>query len=125
MDVLVGLLDFRRPESVTEKAHLFDMHDKFPAVSALLSIGTPAVPALLARLQSGQATDVARSNGIHAVALIYRDDPPQAVKAFVNAAANAKTQAEAVRLESCAKDAVNFCAKSWHDRCEAALNAVK
>jgi hypothetical protein len=120
-EVLVELLDFQRPESALEKAHLFDMHDKFPAVSALLSIGGPAVPALIAGLRSGHVTEVARSNGIHAIALIYRDDPPQAIRVFMKAAASAKNQEEAVRLESCARDALKFCSKSSHDRCEAAL----
>jgi hypothetical protein len=122
VEALVDLLDFQRPESPREKAHLFDMHDKFPAVSALLSVGMPAVPVLIARLQSGQLTDIARSNGVHAVALIYRDNPPRAI-AFRKAAASAKSQEEAARLESCARDAIRFCSKTWHSRCEAALGA--
>ena len=120
-EVLVELLDFQRPESALEKAHLFDMHDKYPAISALSSIGMPAVPTLVAKLQSGHMTEVARLNGIHAVALIYRENPPQAIRVFMKAAANAKSQDDAARLDACAKDAVGFCNKNWHDRCQAAL----
>jgi len=123
-DVLVDLLDFRRPDSPGEKLHLFDPHDKFPAVPALFSIGFPAVPALLSKLQSGEASEVIRANGIRTIVTIYRDNPPEAIAALMKAAAAANTETEAVRLESCAKDGVSFCGKSWKDRCEAALTAA-
>jgi len=103
-NVLIDLLDFQRPESAREKASLFDMHDKFPAVPALFSIGLPAVPALLSKLQSGEENEVFRSNGIRALVTIYRDNPPEAIATLMKAAAAAKTETEAVRLESCAKD---------------------
>jgi hypothetical protein len=120
-DVLLDLLDFQRPESEGEKLHLFDAHDKFPAVPALFSIGFPAVPALLSKLQSGEGNELVRSNGIRALVTIYRDNPPDAIAALMKAAAAAKTETEAVRLESCAKDGVSFCGKTWKDRCEAAI----
>lgn len=119
-DVLLDLLDFQRPESEGEKLHLFDAHDKFPAVTALFSIGFPAVPALLSKLQSGEGNELVRSNGIRALVTIYRDNPPDAIAALMKAAAAAKTETEAVRLESCAKEGVSFCGKTWKDRCEAA-----
>jgi hypothetical protein len=66
---------------------------------------------------------VVRSNALRTIVSIYRDNPPEAITAFTKAAAAAKTQVEAVRLESCAKDAAKFCGKTWKDRCEAALPA--
>ena len=120
-DVLADLLDFRRPDSASEKLHLFDAHDRFPAVPALFSIGLPAVPALLSKLQSGEGNEEVRSNGIRALVTIYRDNPPEAIAVLMKAAAAATTETEAVRLESCAKDGVSFCGQTWKDRCKAAL----
>jgi hypothetical protein len=121
IDVLISLLDFRRPQTNPERMHISINRDWFPAVSALFSIGKPAVTPLIATLKSGQMSETARQNGIRAILAIYRDDPPQAVVALKNAAAAAHSEAEAVTLEQCAKDAVSRCSKSWKDRCEAAL----
>jgi hypothetical protein len=119
--VLIGLLDFQRPESVKEKYHLADLHDKFPAVPALFSIGKPAIPALLAKLQTGEMDAVARSNAIRTITAIYRDNPPNAIATFMRAATKATDQGAAVRLESCARDAIAFCGEKWRVKCEEAL----
>src|SRR5215813_8847517 len=77
--VLVDLLDFRRPDSEAEKMRIFDMHDRFPAIPALFGVGNSAVPALLEKLKTGKASQMARSNGIRAMVLINRDSPQEAV----------------------------------------------
>jgi hypothetical protein len=122
IDVLIDLLDFQRPQSTSEKLHLFDPHDKFPAVQALFGAGLPAVPQLIRKLEDGRATEVVRANAIRTVVLIYRDDPSKAITRFMHASRTANGQGQAVRLEACAKDAVKFCG-SLKDRCEAALSA--
>ena len=116
--VLVDLLDFRRPDSEVERLHAFDMHDRFPAVPALFGVGNPAVPALLLKLENVKTSPTARSNGIRAIAFIYRESPPEAVKIMKKAASTAKDQGDAVRLESSAKDAVAFCSEKWRAQCE-------
>ncbi len=121
-DVLIDLLDFQRPESESEKLHLFDAHDKFPAVPALFSIGLPAVPKLIAKLQDAQTTETVRSNAIRTIFTIYRDNPPQAITVLMDAAHAAKTQDQAVRLESGAEDAIKLC-RSRKAECEAARDA--
>jgi len=118
-DVLIDLLDFQRPESQGEKLDLFDAHDKFPAVPALFSIGMPVVPSLIAKLQSQEPSDVLRSNAIRTLVIIYRDNPVQAITVLMDAADAAKTQDQAVRLESCAEDAIKLCG-SRKAECEAA-----
>ena len=117
VEVLVDLLDYKRPASIKEKYHLSDSNDTFPAVPALFSIGMPAVPGLLAALQSGRVSGAARSNGIRVIAAIYRDTPPKAIKILKEAASTAKNSEDATRLESCAKDAIAFCSENWHARC--------
>lgn len=116
--VLVDLLDVRRPDSEAEKISLFDMHDRFPAIPALFAVGSSSVPALLEKLKSGKASQTARSNGIRVIVLINRDSPPEAVKILKRAASNAKNSEEAEQLESCARDAVAFCAEKWRAQCE-------
>ena len=98
MRFLIDLLDFQRPESEGEKLHLFDAHDKFPAVPALFSIGLPAVPKLIAKLQDAQTTEKVRSNAIRTIFTIYRENPVQAITVLMDAAHAAKTQDQAVRL---------------------------
>lgn len=115
--VLIDLLDFRRPESLKEKYHLGDTNDKYPAVPALFSVGLPAIPPLLIRLQSGKLSEVARANAIRVVVFIHRENPPEAVRNFKEAAGKAHTQEEASRLRSCARDAVAFCSEGWRARC--------
>src|SRR5689334_20688522 len=44
---LISALDFARPKSVKEEAGLSDLHDRYPAVPALFSIGPNAAPALV------------------------------------------------------------------------------
>jgi len=122
VDALVDFLDFQRPQSEREKYHVADMHDKYPAVSAIMSVGLPAVPPLVAKLGGGQMSQIARYNGLRTLGFIYRDNPTEAIRALKLAAAKAEKPDEAYRLNSCAKDLVPFCADSWRGRCESALN---
>jgi hypothetical protein len=121
VQVLVSLLDYRRPESEKERYHLYDAHDIFPAVPALVSIGEPAVPGLIAKLQTGDMSRVARSNGIRAIVFIYSANQLRAITILRKAAANAPNQEAAARLESCARDAIAFCGEKWRVKCEEAL----
>lgn len=120
-EVLINLLDFRRPETDREKMHVSSTRDWYPAVPALLEIGKAAVEPLITSLGNGQMSETARKNAIRAIVYLNREDPPQAVTMLKRAAVNAGTQAEAIALETGAKEAANSCSKSWKSRCEAAL----
>jgi hypothetical protein len=123
-DVLIDLLDFKRPESDRETFGVADGHDKFPAVPALYSIGLPSVPRLIAKLQEADTTELVRSNAIRTIVVIYSANPSKAITVLLDAARIAKTQDQAVRLESCAQDAVKQCGNSRKTQCEAALMAT-
>jgi hypothetical protein len=123
-DALISLLDFRRPLSEREKVGVGDMHDRYPAVSALFSIGERVVPALVQSIRLGHLNEVATKNAIDGIVLIYREDPPRAVAMLRKSASETKVEDEAARLNAAAKDAVNFCGSTWKDRCESALNGA-
>jgi hypothetical protein len=115
--VLVDLLDFRRPDSDAEKLHVFDAHDKFPAVSALFGVGSPAIPDLLTKLKTRKASPTERKNGIRAMMFIHRESPPEAIRVLKEAANAATDPQEASQLESAARDAVAFCGEKWRVKC--------
>ncbi|MGH9508582.1 MAG: hypothetical protein ACRD2M_01480 [Terriglobales bacterium] len=122
IELLISLLDFRRPETEAERMHVSSNRDWFPAVSALVGAGKPAVEPLIERLKTNEMTETARQNGIRALLYIHSGDPPQAVDALMKAAKAATSQVEAVALETTARDAAKQCAKSVRNRCEAVLN---
>ena len=122
VEVLITFLDFERPQSRRERAGVADMHDKFPAVPALVSIGVPAIPALLETLK-GEMNQAARENAIRSVVFSHDDDPPRAIGIFKLASAKARTKEGSLHMESSAREAVKFCSSSWRYRCEAALAA--
>jgi hypothetical protein len=116
--VLIDLLDFRRPDSDAERMRLFDMHDRFPAVSALFAVGAPAIPALIAKLQTGRASQTERTNGIRAIMSMQRNSPPDGVKILKKAAANAKDPEQSTQLDLAARDAAALCSEKWRSQCE-------
>jgi len=121
-DVLVKLLDYRRPPTEAERMHIASTRDWFPATSALFSIGNPALPVLIAHLEGGGLSKTARENAIRTFVSINRDDPPRAISVLKAAARRAESQFEAMNLEAAARDAVERCGKSWKDKCQAVLD---
>jgi len=121
INVLISLLEFRRPDTEMEKQHLLSIEDRYPAVEALFQIGMPAVPSLVSALASYRTSDLSRQNALRALEEIHSEDPTKAISLLRKAASEAKTGAEAVRLESAARDVMKYCGKLWHDRCAAAL----
>lgn len=115
--VLIGLLDFRRPDTEMEKQHIRTMEGKYPAVEALFSIGKPAVPAIVSTLAGGKTSDISRENALLTLVEIYREDPSLVIPLLKKAAEGAKTSVEAARLQSSARDVIKYCGKVWHDTC--------
>lgn len=122
--VLISLLEFRRPDTEAEKQHFLSMEDRYPAVESLFQIGAPALPALVSTVANYKTSDLTRQNALRALEEIHREDPTKAILLLRKAANEAKTGAEAVRLEAAAKDVMKYCGKRWHDRCQAALQTI-
>jgi hypothetical protein len=120
-DVLVTLLDFKRPETEREKMHISSLRDAFPAVPALFAIGKPAVPTIVTALRGEHLSDLARQNAIRALVLIYRDNPPDAISVLKKAETNLTSPAEGPRLQSAQRQAAKLCGKTWQAQCELAL----
>ena len=116
--VLISFLAFQRPATELEEGGLVDLHDRYPAVPALFSIGSEAVPALVNAIASGQLNDLATRNAIRAVSLIYRDTPPDSIKVFQKAGKSSNDPASRKRLQLAAEAAAKLCISSWHERCE-------
>lgn len=102
VDVLARFLDFQSPMSERERFHVADMHDQYPAVPALMSIGLPALPTLIRKLETGELSQTGRDNTLRTISLIYRDTPVEGIRILKKASAEATTSVEASRLESAA-----------------------
>jgi hypothetical protein len=98
------------------------MHDHYPAVPSLLSIGVKAVPGLMRRLGGGRLNEIARRNALRAVVLIYREEETLAITGLRKAAREAKGSDDAGRFVAAAKEAVELCSPGWRDRCRATLS---
>jgi len=126
IELLIDLLDFREPQPELLRKHFSSSHEPFPAVSALLSVGTPALEPLIARLQSGRMTDTARENAIRLIFFLHTKDPVKAVLLLRKAADRAPTQVAFAELESAARDMAKLCSRNKGRKvnCEAALLGV-
>jgi len=121
--VLITFLAFQRPMSIKENAGLGDLHDRYPAVPALFSIGTNAIPKLVDAIASRGLKELETRNAIRATSLIYRDTPLDAIRVFQKAVV-ASTDADTKRrLEQAAQAAADLCSSSWHEQCKHQLVA--
>jgi hypothetical protein len=116
--VLIRLLDFQRPLTQRERAGITIMRGHFPAVSALFSIGLPAVPVLVKSIRLGELNPTSKKNAVEAVATIFRENPDQAVALLMKAARESTIPAEKENLESSAHEAAaHFCGVRWREKC--------
>jgi len=120
-ETLISLLDFRRLPTEGEKVGVFSgSRDNYPAVSALLMVGPPAVAPLIEDLKRSDLGEVSRQNALRTLILIHAPNPPEAISALKQAAADADDPAASERLEADAKDAIRYCLGKWRAPCEAA-----
>jgi HEAT repeat protein len=121
--VLVKLLDFKRPPTAPEKLHIHTNHDWYPAVDALYQMGESAVQPIIDRLAKSDEDSIVRKNGVRALFFLYSSKLPTAVSLLMRASRAAENQAEAIALESAAKDELQYCTRvNGKAVCEAALN---
>lgn len=121
INVLIGLLDFRRPDNEMEKKGFLRMEDRYPAVESLFQIGQRAIPYLISTIGSDKTSALSRQNALRTVAMINREDPSKAIFLLKKASRESKDTSEAVRLEAAAKAFMPYCGARWHDKCAAAL----
>ncbi|HEY6274598.1 MAG TPA: hypothetical protein VIX19_21640 [Terriglobales bacterium] len=118
VDVLVKYLDYKRPEPGFGTLGVGGNNELYPAVSALVSIGKAANPALLKVIKNGSSTDTARANAFDAFIFIHRGNEKTAVRALKMAAKSEKDTSAAERLQKAAKDAAMRCLEKLQPACQ-------
>ena len=118
---LISFLDFRRPRTKAEQAGIVSgSRDDFPAVPALVVLGSSADPVIVDFLKQSAAPDISRQNAVRTLMFIHVSDPPEVVAILARAADGSKDQVAKEQLKSAAKLAVGYCRGRWHAECEAA-----
>lgn len=78
--------------------HPITVGDRYPATSALLEIGKPALPALLEVVETREFNSIESKNVRYTIRGIFRDDPAKADEFFKDAAAKAPSPKASERL---------------------------
>ena len=127
IETLVQYLDFQRPQKPPVGEVVVALHkpwvgSEYPAGSALLEIGEPAVPALVKAIAESES-DLIRKNAAEVIYAIHAGDTPQAV-ALLNRAAKSKSSTDwgaSLRLYDAAKGLAAKCLPETRNACMKAL----
>jgi hypothetical protein len=112
---LIKLLDFRRPLDEREKRgshpHMRGVWEMYPAVDALESMGSNALPALLDAIKADSSSVTARENAVVAWMEIYRrsDEHPKAIALLKQAETKAADFPTDQRLSWAIAKALTWC----------------
>lgn len=102
IDDLVGLLGFKDPSRESKHPYLrlriSPFRQPYPAVSALLEIGKPALPALVKAVETHEPGSVTSENAIYIIVWVNPEDPAAGVHYLQNAADKATSRVAAYRL---------------------------
>lgn len=121
--MLTEYIDFPRPDaSGMIIISLKNVADLYPAVRALVGLGSIALPALLDLLKQSTAEEHVRRNAVRTMKLIHPDDPALPIERLLSAAA-AETGTAKHLLEEAARWAYEWCPDSERQECEPAYNA--
>ena len=115
IQVLVGYLGLKQPQPVVAGGG----YRPYPAASALVVIGEPAIPALLKVVGSGGSNSVERANAIDAVTVIRSGE--KGVRTLWEAGRTADDPTAAARLVEAAREASKHCQGTDRPKCEAIL----
>lgn len=125
--VLVGYLDFERPETENEKLGVGGAFgspgNDFPAVFALTQMGRAALPALVQVIESGASSTQAHQNGIYTIMKIFNTGA-SGIQFLAHSAATAKSTDAQNRLSAAATEAVKWCTELERPSCESAASAA-
>src|SRR5579872_719275 len=121
--ILIRYLDFEWPHAsnVNSNASLVYERQYFPAVTALVLMGTPSLLPLLHTLETEPLPQIARSKGVETIMLLYAEYPPFGIKALVSPISRAPDKASAERMASAARFALQWCDDEHKPLCEMAL----
>lgn len=129
VDVLIDYLDFERPLTQAEKEG-FSFHGgprniggRYPACGALMTIGKPAIPALLSAIKAGKLPMV-RRNAAYTIMQIFRTDPVRGIETLKRETAKSEGGTPKSNLDEAAKTAVQWCDETQRGQCEAAANGA-
>ncbi|HYE72525.1 MAG TPA: hypothetical protein VEF04_04305 [Blastocatellia bacterium] len=110
VDDLIKLLTFRQSfnwedhsgESINE---IQPIHtgNRYPATSALINIGKPALPALVKIIQAQPSQSLASENAIFTIKMIFRDNPLGGVEYLKQASISATSTQAKQRLNNAVK----------------------
>lgn len=114
-DLIAEYLDFEKPKVDLEPLGL---HSPYPAVSALLEIGSAAQSALLKAIANEKTSDIARDNAVTTIMYLHRENQASGVTAIKTASKNEKNADAAERLRQASNNAVERCAESARAECQ-------
>jgi hypothetical protein len=103
IDDLVELLafsrrfDWERDDMVVEIQPI-TRGNRYPATSALLQIGLPALPALVKVIEANNLDSIRGGNAMFAIEGIFRDEPIEGARYLANAAGTSSNEDSAKRL---------------------------
>ncbi len=124
--VIADYLDYQRPftseEEELNRLH-FSMYSRefFPAVTALLQIGKPALPALRNTMSKPNMSKLAIDKAIYATMLIFSEDPAGGIRFLKSAAEASPDPIISARFNQSAEAAIRWCGADRQDECLAAL----
>ncbi|HLJ17082.1 MAG TPA: FAD-dependent oxidoreductase [Bryobacteraceae bacterium] len=126
VNVLVKYLDVPRPltEGIFIRLRIVPFNDLYPAMTALLEIGEPSVPALANVLSDNSVTDLVRENAARVIFFIRANTPDTAIALVLEASrklALANAQDALVRL---AREMATRCMPEMRAKCIAALQGT-
>jgi hypothetical protein len=118
--LLVEYLDFKRPPDLVATG---SNSDAYPAVTALFTIGRPALSALVRVIPTTSSSNVARDNAVEAIMAIYRDDPHAGIGFLLREAARSQDSGERASLRQAASSALRWCQDKHRTECESVLSS--
>lgn len=102
IDDLVGLLGFKDPSRESKHPYLrlqiSPFRQPYPAVSALLEIGKPVLPALVKAVETHEPGSLMSENAIYAIVWVHPEEPAAAVRYLEDAAEKATSRVATYRL---------------------------
>jgi hypothetical protein len=117
-ELLTEYLDFERPRLEFEPLGVGGNSELYPAVPALVEIGSAAQPALLKAITNEKTSDVARENAVTVMMYLHRENQAMAAKAIKMAARNEQNVDAAGRLRQASNEAAERCNPAARSECQ-------
>jgi hypothetical protein len=123
---LISHLGYKRPLNEAERQGLF-MHGNgpnvlYPAVHELYTIGHDAEPALVGWIaQNRDRNGTVARNALYTLLLIHHGNTISVIKELHQAATSSTSVEDRYRLQTAARDALEWCDERSHSQCEDAL----